>query len=132
MIHYLSGAVVRVDGMGHYTLSNFVHNTKLAIGILRARIGQPATPGTHWAMGWLRACGAHSKEDVDRLGERLALLAGSPDPVGLIRCARCTRPLSDPLSKLLGLGPECRKHLARRPLARPAYAAAALRAQREA
>lgn len=70
---------------------------------------QPRTREIENSICWLRACGVADKASFFGLKERLALLAQPGDASRIIRCQCCGIPLSDPVSKALGLGPVCRK-----------------------
>lgn len=52
---------------------------------------------------------ASGVRDVDRFEANLTLLSQPADPSHVIHCFRCGRALSDPISKALQMGPECRK-----------------------
>lgn len=69
------------------------------------------------AKRWLEACWERKTRDQGplKLSELIAdwkarrhLLDLPPDPSRIVRCYCCNTPLSDPVSKLLGIGPICR------------------------
>ena len=83
------------------------------------------------AKRWLEACWERATRDnanAPKLSQRIAdwkarrhLFDIPPDPSRIVRCQCCSIPLSDPVSKLLGVGPVCRmggKRSAHIPVAR--------------
>lgn len=70
------------------------------------------------AKRWLEACWERRTCDQKNAPKLSALIVDwksrrylfdlSPDPSKIIRCQCCNIPLSDPVSKLLGIGPVCR------------------------
>ncbi|MBM3129774.1 MAG: hypothetical protein FJ009_14270 [Chloroflexi bacterium] len=84
--------------------------TNVAIANVERAITEklPRTQQVTNSLDWLRSCGVDGKESFFGLKERLALLAQPGDPSRIVRCQCCNIPLSDPLSKALGIGPVCR------------------------
>ena len=62
-----------------------------------------------WAINWLLACFDGSPEMIIGYVKRRPLFDLPPDPSRIIRCERCGRVLTNPVSKVLGRGPECRR-----------------------
>ncbi len=69
------------------------------------------------AKRWLEACWERKTRDQANLKmsiliadwkSRRGLVDLPPDPSKIVRCQCCNIPLSDPVSKLLGIGPICR------------------------
>jgi hypothetical protein len=64
--------------------------------------------GERRAWQWLAASGLNTAEALDGYKARRALHDQPGDRGALVRCGCCGRVLLDPVSKLLGYGPECR------------------------
>ncbi len=97
--------------------------TDRAIALVEAALARgvktpnEATPDEKNAKRWLQACWERRTLDPGplKLSELIAdwkarrhLLDLPPDPSRIVRCCRCNSPLTDPVSKLLGIGPVCR------------------------
>jgi len=111
-VKYLPNDVVVVRGYTsapvRVTTTAWMNATRNAMTTFENAIGKPTTADVTRALYWLRACGVTNKETFDGLKERLALLALPGDPSRLVRCRKCNAVLTDPISKALGIGPDCR------------------------
>jgi hypothetical protein len=111
-IKYVSTDVVVMRGFTRapvrLTATAWMNITRNAMTTFENAVGKPATQDAMRALDWLRACGVDGKETFDGLKARLALLALPGDPSRIIRCRKCNAVLSDPISKALGIGPDCR------------------------
>ena len=99
------------------TLQGWLKSTDAAITVFEAatargvRTNGDATSGEWRAKLWLTASFPHASklsEAIAGYKERRPLFDLPPDPSRIIRCRSCNSPLSDPISKLLGIGPICR------------------------
>ncbi len=107
-VHYGSDGTVTVRGIGRLNFRNWVNQMRAAIRIV-TREGGSAPSGYYWARRWLLLHDLKTREAVEGMSERLAKLDEPGDPSNIIRCSRCGAALSDPVSKLYRMGPECRK-----------------------
>ncbi len=57
---------------------------------------------------WLTTNGIQTENDFLNFEKRLPELLAPPDPSRLVHCSKCSRVLTDKLSKALGIGPSCR------------------------
>ena len=103
------GGTVRVVSVGKLSFRSWLNQIKAAVRIMRESVGKPATPRAEWAIWWLKTNGLHSRGDVDAFEARIALLEQPGDPSRIVYCVRCHAPLSDPVSKLYRMGPDCRR-----------------------
>lgn len=103
-----SNGTVRVVNAGTFSFRLWLNQTKAAIKIMHEAVGRPHSRRSDWAVWWLRSIGLCSKEDVDAFESRIPLIDQPADPSRIIRCSRCLAPLSDPVSKLYRMGPDCR------------------------
>lgn len=100
---------VRIRDIGTLPARDWKNKCYAAIRIMRDAVGKPATNPARWAIWWLRDVhGLHTKEAVDAFEERLHQLDQPGDQSRLVRCSKCGRVLSDPVSKALGMGEDCR------------------------
>lgn len=91
----------------------WLNETDNAIAILGAiqREGRktPQNPMERLAILWLQACDLTTEDAINAYMQRRAALRAPGDPSRVVRCRRCGRRLTHPLSKMLGLGRECLK-----------------------
>lgn len=110
-VKYLPNDVVLVRGYSsapvRLTSHAWLNTTRKAMNVFENAIGKPANAEAIRAINWLRACGV-TKETFNGMKTRLALLALPGDPSRIIRCRKCNAILTDPISKALGVGPDCR------------------------
>jgi hypothetical protein len=118
MISYLNGDMVAVKGYQPQaeviTFRRWLAITDQAVALVNGAVesGQQElsqlSTEARKAWGWLQACGLDTAEKVDGYLERRPLFDQPGDPGVLVRCACCGRVLVDNVSKVLGVGPECR------------------------
>ncbi len=112
MIKYLPGDKVAVHGYQQspvtFPFRTWLNVTDQALATFEASIGKLPTLAAFKAMRWLRACGIDSREKAEDYKARRPLFDQPADPSRIIRCKCCNSPLTDPVSKLLGIGPVCR------------------------
>lgn len=114
-VRYLPNGNVRVNVFGtiwNGTLRAWLSATDTAVAIRNAakQAGRkPESPKEKAAALWLHACGLNQQDKIDLYVQRRALFDTPEDAPRRVHCSRCGRVLSDPLSKLLGIGPECRR-----------------------
>ncbi len=108
MVKFLPGGIVKVEGLGRYTEAAWRRTSETAIRVWQNAIGQAPTPASNWARRWLAACGIASVQAFQAFERNLALLKEGPDPSRIVRCRRCQHVLTDPVSRALGIGPDCR------------------------
>lgn len=121
MITYHSDDTITLRGYARrpvkLTFRAWLNYTDAAIDVCETAIQHgvkteaDATSNELLAKRWLAASFAHAS----KMGEAIAnykahrhLFDLSPDPSRLVRCKCCNIVLSDPVSKLLGVGPICR------------------------
>ena len=108
MVTYLPGDTDNVSVNGeHMLFRSWLARTDQAI-MACADAFEAERRAPSWALSWLWACGFDSAELVLGYVERRPLFDLPPDPSRIIRCARCGRVLTNPVSKALGQGPRCR------------------------
>lgn len=114
-VRYLPDGNVKVNVFGeiwHGTLRAWLNATDMALAVRNAAVQagrKPESPKEKAAALWLHACGLNKQDKIDLYVQRRALFDSPEDAPRLVHCCRCGRVLSDPLSKALGIGPECRK-----------------------
>jgi hypothetical protein len=109
MVKWLPSDVVVVRGYTNQpvrlTAEAWQNMTRNAVQVFENAVGKPATEEALRTLYWLKACGVDSQEAFFGLKERLAQPS---DPSRIVRCRRCNAMLTDPVSKVLGMGPDCR------------------------
>lgn len=99
------------------TLRSWLKATDAAVEVTEAAIERgvrteaDATSNELLAKRWLAASFSHAAKLTEAIAgyrARRPLFDIPPDPSKIIRCWCCNTPLSDPVSKLLGIGPVCR------------------------
>lgn len=108
MVKFMQGGIVNVPGFGHFTEERWINTCEIALRVWRESVGKPWNENAIWAHRFLQANGIRTLEAFEALEKNLPLLKEGPDPSRIVYCRRCQRPLSDPLSKALGIGPDCR------------------------
>ena len=114
MVNYSNGFVtVRSEKLNMYfrvPYDRWLKETQSAIQMrLRSPNARPTTPQERVAALWLHANDLTTATKQQAFLARLEAIQSGADDSQLVRCKKCTRVLSDPLSKALGYGPECRK-----------------------
>lgn len=95
-----------------YTPEAWANLTDAAIAIRERAQAENRKPTTDYeknAALWLHAAQITSAAQIEEYKKRRALLRSGGDLGSLIRCKSCGRVLSDPLSKLVGVGTHCRR-----------------------
>ena len=114
-IRYLPSGNVKVIVFGEIwngTFRAWLNATDTALRVRAQAVAEQRKPESlneKAAALWLHACGLNHQEKIDLYLQRRALFDSENDCSRLVRCSCCNRVLSDPLSKTLGIGPECRK-----------------------
>jgi hypothetical protein len=118
MLTYLANDTVAVKGFEpqvvKVTFRDWLRLTDKAAEIVEraVAVGSQEWPqlsnGERRAWQWLAASGLNTAEALDGYKARRALHDQPGDPGHLVYCRCCGRKLIDPVSKLLGAGPECR------------------------
>lgn len=106
---YTSRGLVKVPGCGTMSFSLWMNQNQAAIRIMRECIGKPATERGLWAVAWLKANGIHSEAEFSTFEKQVQLLGVLPDPSKIVYCSKCGAALSDPVSKMYRMGPDCRR-----------------------
>ena len=112
---YLPNEKIRVrigSFTGEYTLEAWANRTDSAIAVRDRAVAEnrrPQTDAERNAALWLHAAKLTTAAQIEEYKKRRALLRGGGDLGKLVRCKICGRKLSDPLSKLVGVGTHCRR-----------------------
>ena len=127
MIRYQSNDTVTLHGFGtrplRFPFRVWLRTTDRAVAVVEgafergAKTNADATLVERNAKRWLEACWecAIAEAGEPKLSELIAgwkarrnLFDLPADPSRIVRCSRCHVPLTDPVSKLLEMGPVCR------------------------
>ena len=121
MITYHNDDTITLRGYAHkplkLTLRGWLKATDVAVEVVEAasqrgvKTEADATPNELLAKRWLVASFSFAtkmSEAIPNYKARRHLFDIAPDPSKIIRCQCCNIPLSDPVSKALGIGPICR------------------------